>query len=247
MKTLVIIPARYASSRFPGKPLAEIKGKPMIQHVFDRVKSTFQNVYIATDDDRIENAAKKFNAPVVMTKRAHQSGTDRCREALEIIESQTEIDFDIVINLQGDEPLIDPKAVKLSEEVLYQSDRQISTLIKRIEQSKELFDKNIPKVVIDQHHKALYFSRQAIPFLREKPTDVWLKHHIYYKHIGLYAFRKDILKKITELPVSSLENAEKLEQNRWLEAGCSIYCAKTEYESLSVDTEDDLKKINSLI
>ncbi len=244
MTPLIIIPARYASSRLPGKPLALIKDKPMIQHVYERVKTLFEHVYIATDDERIMFAAKKFSAPAVMTRSNHLSGTDRCCEALEIIEENTKLSFDIVINVQGDEPMIDPYSVQAAAALMQKENCQIGTLIKKIDNANALFDTNIPKVVLDKDFKALYFSRQTIPFLREKPTEQWLANHTYYKHIGLYVFRKDILKEITKLSVSSLEKAEKLEQNRWLEAGYSINCAVTEYESLSIDTKEDLERAN---
>ncbi len=247
MKTLVIIPARYASSRLPGKPLSMINGKPMIQHVFERIKSAFEHVYIATDDERIANVAQKFSAPCIMTSDQHQSGTDRCQEAMQIIENKHNINFNTIINVQGDEPLIDPKAVKLLESIMTEPDKAIGTLIRPIATEEVLWDNNIPKVVVTKELKALYFSRQTIPYLRGIPKEEWLKKHTFYKHIGLYAFRKDILNQITKLPISSLEKAEKLEQNRWLEAGYNIHCAITKYNSISVDTPKDLEKIKSII
>jgi 3-deoxy-manno-octulosonate cytidylyltransferase (CMP-KDO synthetase) len=247
MKTLIIIPARYASSRLPGKPLAEIKGKPMIQHVYERVADAFENTYIATDDTRIINAAESFNAKVVMTDINHQSGTDRCRQDLEIIEQTNRQNFDIIINVQGDEPLISPEALRTAEALLEDNTVQIATLIKRINNTEEISDPNIPKVVTDKNNRALYFSRQAIPYHRDSPKTLDLKTHKYYKHIGLYAYRKKVLEEIVKLPISYLEEAEKLEQNRWLENGFSVHCALTEYESISVDTKNDLKKINSMI
>ena len=244
MNTVVIIPARYASTRLPGKPLADINGKPMVQYVYERVLEKFKNVFVATDDERIERVVSGFSGRSVMTDINHSTGTDRCFEAVQKIEQKTGKDFDVVINVQGDEPLIDIEQITVLEKVFENPAADIATLIKKVHQSNELFDVNSPKVVVDKNLKALYFSRQAIPYLRDKKKELWHNNHIFYKHIGLYAYRKDVLKKITQLEQSSLELSEKLEQNRWLENGFSINCSITEHESFSVDTKQDLEKIN---
>lgn len=247
MKTLIIIPARYASARLPGKPLADIKGKPMIQHVYERAAQGFSNVYVATEDTRIDTAVKNFGGRCLMTSETHPSGTDRCAEALEKAEEQTGEIFDIIINLQGDEPLIEYKQLKQPEQILKQPQTQIATLIKRIKNTNDLFDTGQPKAVVDARQNALYFSRTALPFVRDAEKKEWLQKHIFYKHIGLYAYKREILHEIVKLPSSPLELAEKLEQNRWLEHGYKIKCAETPYENFSIDTKNDLKKINRMI
>ncbi|MEA2041843.1 MAG: 3-deoxy-manno-octulosonate cytidylyltransferase [Bacteroidota bacterium] len=245
MNTIIVIPARYASTRLPAKPLADINGKPMIQHVVERLVSDFENVYVATDDIRIQTVVEGFGGKAVMTSKSHQSGTDRCREAVHKVETKTGKDFDVVINVQGDEPLIDTTQIFELEKAFENPETKIATLIKEIEENKEIFDRNIPKVVTTKNKNALYFSRQAIPFLRNIKQEDWVKNHIYYKHIGLYAYRKEVLGKITSLNQSGLEVAEKLEQNRWIENGYPVICKITKTESFSVDTEDDLLEINS--
>ncbi|MGB1207522.1 MAG: 3-deoxy-manno-octulosonate cytidylyltransferase [Chitinophagales bacterium] len=237
-----IIPARYASTRFPAKPLIDIGGKSMIQRVYEQAKKAkmLEAVYVATDDIRIKNHVEAFGGQVIMTLEEHQSGTDRCCEAAE------KLSFcpNIIINIQGDEPFINPQQIDDLANVFQQkAATQIATLIKKITASKELFDENKPKVVINKRNEALYFSRQTIPFLREETKENWLSKQAFYKHIGIYAYRFDVLKQITKLPVSSLEKSEKLEQLRWLENGFAIQTAMTEYESMSIDTPQDLKKM----
>lgn len=241
MKILGIIPARYSSTRFPGKPLADIGGKPMIQRVYEQAKKakSLNDVIVATDDERIENAVKKFKGKVVMTSSEHKSGTDRCYEAFK----KTKINFDVVINIQGDEPFIHPEQIDKVALCFNSEDVQIATLACEIKKSEELINPNIPKVIVDKKKFAVYFSRTPIPHQREKNYSDWLAHHVYYKHIGIYAYRSEVLKKITTLKQSSLELAEMLEQLRWIENGYKIKVGFTTHESVSVDVPDDLKKL----
>jgi 3-deoxy-manno-octulosonate cytidylyltransferase (CMP-KDO synthetase) len=240
MKILGIIPARYASTRFPGKPLVDIRGKSMIQRVFEQAQKahSLADVVVATDDERIKEHVKKFGGNVVMTSTNHPSGTDRCHEALLKYSSQA----DIVINIQGDEPFISPNQIDLLASCFKNEATQIATLIKKITTAEELFNENIPKVVTDIHRKAIYFSRQTIPFLRGKNKDLWLKEHTFYKHIGIYAYKTNVLSELVKLNTSLLENAEALEQLRWVENGYFIQTEITDFESIAIDTPEDLKK-----
>ena len=242
-KYLALIPARYASTRFPAKPLADILGKPMIQHVYERATQVFDNCYVATDDDRIANAIKMFGGNVVMTSTEHRSGTDRCREALEIISAQTGTTFDVVVNIQGDEPYIQTEQLKLIKSCFNDSTTEIATLVKPFSDDEDIFNPNLPKVVLNAHSEAIYFSRSPIPFLRNLQKEEWQKNHKYLKHIGLYAYRADILKQITSLPVGNLEKLESLEQLRWLENGYNIKVAETQFESYAIDTPEDLERL----
>ena len=241
MKTIGIIPARYASTRFPGKPLVEIKGKPMIQHVYEQASKVLDYVYVATDDSRIENAVKKFNGNVVITSENHQSGTDRCAEALENIQKSTNNKFDIVLCIQGDEPFIQPEQIQLLANSFNNKNVQIATLIKQISSEEDIHNPNVVKAIINKQNEAIYFSRFAIPFLRNKDN---FSKTIYYKHIGIYGYKSDVLSEITKLPIGMLETAESLEQLRWLENGYKIFTQKTEFETIAIDTPDDLTKIN---
>lgn len=243
MKILSIIPARYASTRFPGKPLAEISGKPMIQWVYERVSLVFEHVYVATDDNRIAEAVKAFNGKVVMTSSSHQSGTDRIAEALLIIQKETSIKFDVVINIQGDEPFIQPEQLRKVASCFSDAKVQIATLVKPFSQNEDIFNPNSPKVLINPQNNAIYFSRSAIPFIRGKERSEWQKHHTFYKHIGLYAYRNEVLLEITKLAQSPLEIAESLEQLRWIENGYLIRVEKTDMETLAVDTPEDLERV----
>ena len=222
MKFIGIIPARYASTRFPGKPLADMAGKPMIQRVYEQVKDVLDAVCVATDDTRIEAAVKAFGGEVVMTSDQHRSGTDRCYEAY----TKVGLGYDVVVNIQGDEPL--------------------ATLVKPFRPDDDfettLFNANSPKVVLNKNSEAMYFSRSIIPYLRGKNYREWLPNHTYYKHIGLYAYRADTLKEITRLPQSSLELAESLEQLRWLENGYKIKVGITSQETIGIDTPEDMEK-----
>jgi 3-deoxy-manno-octulosonate cytidylyltransferase (CMP-KDO synthetase) len=241
MRILGVIPARYASSRFPGKPLILIQGKSMIQRVYEQCLQATQlsNVVVATDDERIFQEVKKFGGDVVMTSEKHQSGTDRCLEALQLKGEP----FDAVVNIQGDEPFIHPSQIDQLAILIQSVDNDIATLAKIIDSNEDLFNSNVVKVVTTVKGKAIYFSRHAIPFHRSSDNDDWQLHHNYMKHIGLYAYRTPILEKIAVLPVSSLEKAESLEQLRWLENGFSIAVGITDKQNFGIDSPEDLKKI----
>lgn len=241
MKFLALIPARYASTRFPGKPLADINGKPMIRHVYERVSEIFDDCYVATDDSRIEQAVKAFGGSVVMTSEHHKSGTDRCLEALEKVEVETGVKFDVVINIQGDEPFVAATHLHRIAGCFRDKATDIATLVKPFSADEDIFDPNKPKVVLTRDSYAIYFSRSAIPYLRGAAHENWQKEHIYFKHIGLYAYRTAALREITALPQSPLEIAESLEQLRWLENGYKIKVSITETESHSIDTPEDLE------
>lgn len=239
MEILGIIPARYASTRFPGKPLTDIKGKSMIQRVYEQAKkSRLAEVLVATDDTRILEHVQAFGGKAVMTDSQHQSGTDRCFEAYK----QHNRPFEYIINIQGDEPFIHPEQIDLVASCFEEPQTQLATLIKKVETAEELFNVNSPKVVLNQAKEALYFSRQPIPYCRNIPNDIWHKQHTYYKHIGIYGYRTDILEKITQLPPSALELAESLEQLRWLENGYRITTAITHHETIGIDTPEDLER-----
>jgi 3-deoxy-manno-octulosonate cytidylyltransferase (CMP-KDO synthetase) len=239
MKILGVIPARYASTRFPGKPLADIAGKSMIERVYRQVmKSTLlSRVLVATDHPAIFNHVKSFGGKVFMTSESHPSGTDRCFETL----ASQEEKFDYVINIQGDEPFIAPEQIDLLARLLDEK-TELATLIKKIEQTEELFNPNVVKVVKDDFNEAIYFSRSPIPHVRNRPQQEWLSHHSFFKHIGMYAYRHDILTRITKLEISSLERTESLEQLRWIENGYSIKVAETTQETMGIDTPEDLDR-----
>lgn len=244
MKFLALIPARYASSRFPGKPLADIHGKPMIRRVYERCAAVFgEDCYVATDDPRIEEAVRDFGGQVIMTSAAHRSGTDRCAEALDTAEKLTGRAFDIVVNIQGDEPFIATEQLEQIRSCFDDPATQIATLVKPFTPEENIFNENSPKAVLSASGDALYFSRSAIPFLRGVPHEEWQGRHTYYKHIGLYAYRSEVLREITKLPPSALEKAESLEQLRWLENGYRIRTAVTTLESHAIDTPEDLENI----
>ena len=239
MKVIGIIPSRYASTRFPSKPLAMIKGKTMIQRVWEQAwKSKLDAVVVATDDMRIADEVLKFGGQYVLTDPNHRSGTDRCREALYRVEDQ----YDAVVNIQGDEPFIDPAQINQVIELIGRDDTQLASLAKRIEDEDELFSPNVVKVVMDKQGNALYFSRNPIPFMRNLDRDKWLQKGEFYKHIGLYAYKIDTLCQIAEMRSTNLEMAESLEQLRWLENGLSIRIGITQLESLSIDTQEDYEK-----
>lgn len=244
MKTLGIIPARYASTRFPGKPLVEINGKSMIQRVYEQaVKAkSLSEVVVATDDQRIADAVQAFGGNFVITSGNHPSGTDRCAEVAAVMS-----DYHTIINIQGDEPYIDPQQIDLVASCFQDKDVQLATLIKEIHTADELFNTNIPKVVINANQQAIYFSRQTIPYLRSVEKEQWLATHQYYKHIGIYGYTSAALLAITRLPASSLELAESLEQLRWIENGYRIQTRTTTIETIAIDTPEDLAKINSTL
>lgn len=241
MKFLGIIPARYASTRFPAKPLAMLGGKTVIQRVYEQVAGILDDAYVATDDERIEAAVKAFGGKVVMTSVDHKSGTDRCYEACIKINGQ----FDVVVNIQGDEPFIQPSQLQTIKTCFDDPTTQIATLVKPFTADngfEALKNVNSPKVVLNKNMNALYFSRSIIPYQRNAEKADWLKNHTYYKHIGLYAYRVEVLKEITSLPQSSLELAESLEQLRWLENGYTIKAGITEVETIGIDTPQDLEQ-----
>ena len=244
-KILAVIPARYASTRFPGKPLVKIGGKTMIRRVYEQVSKApeISKIIVATDDERIKDEVERFGGNVQLTATHHQSGTDRCAEVLDYEKDS----FDAVINVQGDEPFIHPQSISDLCELFNNDEVQIGTLIKKITSEAVLFDPNKPKVVIDNTGKALYFSRHTVPYLRNVAEKDWLSSHTFYQHIGIYGFTPETLKKITELPVSTLEKAESLEQLRWLENGYSIYTKTTNFESTGIDTPEDLEKIKPFL
>lgn len=240
MKAIGIIPARYDSSRFPGKPLIDIAGQTMIQRVYNQCKhaTSLSEVIVATDDQRIFDHVKSFGGNVVMTSKAHQSGTDRCAEVMQHIKG-----FDVAINIQGDEPLIDPQQIDLLVSCFEKEETEIATLIKRIEHKEDLFNENKPKVVLNTKGEAVYFSRQAIPFQRSVPASEWLDRRPYYNHIGIYGYLTDVLQEITKLPISDLEAMEALEQLRWIDNGYTIQTAISTHSNEAIDTPEDLAYI----
>jgi 3-deoxy-manno-octulosonate cytidylyltransferase (CMP-KDO synthetase) len=242
-----IIPARFASSRFPGKPLARIGSKLMIEMVYEQASKALDNVFVATDDKRITEAVRSFGGKAVMTSPLHQSGTDRCYEALEVIEHDTGLKLEVVINIQGDEPFIKPDQIDLLASCFNDQSVEIATLICKAEESDDLFNPNQIKTVVSINGDALYFSRSPIPYIRDEEMKLWIDKHIYYKHLGLYAYKKETLKKLTTLSRSSLEIAESLEQNRWLENGFRIRTAVTNWDSIGIDTPADLERAKTLL
>ena len=241
MKFIGIIPARYASTRFPAKPLALLGGKPVIQRVYEQVAGILDDAWVATDDERIEQAVKTFGGKVVMTSTAHKSGTDRCYEAY----TKVGQGFDVVVNIQGDEPFIQRSQLEAVKACFDDASTQIATLVKPFSADdafEVLENANSPKVVVNKNFQALYFSRSIIPYQRNADKQDWLKGHIYYKHIGLYAYRAAVLQEITALPQSSLELAESLEQLRWLENGYTIKVGLSDVETIGIDTPQDLER-----
>lgn len=233
-----IIPARFASTRFPAKPLADIAGKSMIRRVYEQArKSSLTRVVVATDHQKIYDHVRSFGGEVCMTNENHPSGTDRCYEAL-IKQTET---FDYLINIQGDEPFISPDQINLLASLL-DGRVELATLIKPIENKEQLFNPHLVRVVKNRHNEAIYFTRATIPYLRNVPVDDWLSKHTFYKHIGMYAYRTDVLQQITQLEMSTLEKAESLEQLRWIENGFKIKVAETTTETVGIDTPEDLAK-----
>jgi len=240
MKTLGIIPSRYASTRFPGKPLANIKGKPMIQWVYENASKAkyLDRLIVATDDKQIQKACLSFGAEVKLTSTAHNTGTERCAEV-----SAQYPDYGIVINIQGDEPFIATSQIDQVIALCKAPNAQIGTLIKAIDNKEDLFNPNRPKVVIDHHQKACLFSRASIPFLKGIEKDQWIEHHTFYKHIGIYGYTSTILRELIKLKETSIEKAEGLEQLRWLAHGYHIQTDRTTTEGCSIDTPEDLKAL----
>lgn len=239
MKVIGIIPSRYGSTRFPGKPLAMIKGKTMIQRVCEQAwKSKLDAVVVATDDMRIAEEVLGFGGKYVMTDPRHQSGTDRCFEALHILETE----YDAVVNIQGDEPFIDPEHINLLVDLISRDDTQLASLAKKIDDEDDLFGSNKVKVVMDKAGNALYFSRNPIPYMRNVDRKLWMKKGTFYQHLGLYAYKTDVLRQIAMMKPTALEKAESLEQLRWLENGLPIRMAIVETDSIAVDSPADLEK-----
>ncbi len=245
IKTLGIIPARYASTRFPGKPLVDIKGKSMIQRVYEQATKAggLTDIVVATDDTRICKHVEKFGGNVVMTSTHHVSGTDRCYEAWQ----KTRPDCEAVVNIQGDEPFIDPAQIDALIDLLSYKEIKLASLAKKITSVEELQNQHVVKVVMDHNGKALYFSRSPIPYLRQSFGSDTGSRPDFYKHIGLYAYQTDTLSEIVKLPASMLEKSEALEQLRWLEHGYEIFLKITDKESISIDTPEDLEKLINII
>ena len=238
MKFIGLIPARYASTRFPGKPLALLGGKPVIQRVYEQVTSVLDDACVATDDERIYNCVKEFGGKVVMTRTDHKSGTDRIEEAIEKIGG----DYDVIVNIQGDEPFIQRSQIETVCSCFDDEETQIATLGKPFTSMDAVANPNSPKIVVDNNNFAMYFSRSIIPFVRGKEQTEWLDHYPFLKHLGIYAYRREVLRKITQLPQSSLEIAESLEQLRWLQTGFKIKVGLTDIETVGIDTPEDLER-----
>lgn len=246
MRSIAIIPARYASTRFPAKPLVKLGDKYIIQRVYERVAECVEMTYVATDDERIYNAVKSFGGNVVMTSSEHRCGTDRCCEAL----AKIGYDADIVINIQGDEPFVQREHIELLKSGFENEATDIVTLAVpfSVEGGLEALENpNSPKVVIDESSHALYFSRSVIPYIRGVERTEWLNHHTFYKHIGMYAFRPNVLKEITSLPQTPLEKLESLEQLRWIESGYKVKIGITKHETIGIDTPEDLERAEQYI
>lgn len=265
MKFIGIIPARYASTRFPGKPLVKVGGKFMIERVYEQVAAVLDATCVATDDERIFDAVKTFGGNVVMTSTEHKSGTDRIQEAVTKIMSMgtlnsvdsedirsstchltnlsTKAPYDVVVNIQGDEPFIQCSQIETICHCFDNPATQIATLGKPFcNNVKDIMNPNSPKIVVDNNGHAMYFSRSVIPFIRGVEQEQWLDHFPFLKHIGLYAYRRDVLCEITKLPQSSLEKAESLEQLRWLQNGYKIKVGLTDVETIGIDTPEDLER-----
>lgn len=238
---VAIIPARFASTRFPGKPLIDMLGKSMIRRVYEQASEArlISKVVVATDDQRIFDHVKEFGGEVVMTKSDHPSGTDRCWDALQ----QLKGDYKYVINVQGDEPFIEPAQIDELASVLQDGSTELATQMIEVDSYELLADRGEVKIVLNKDREALYFSRMIIPYIKGVDEKEWHKHHRYYRHVGMYAYRVDILEKITKLSVSALEKAESLEQLRWLENGFKIKCVPTKFDSHCIDTPEDVEKV----
>ncbi len=243
MKFIAVIPARYASTRFPGKPLAVLGGKTVIQRVYEQAVSVLPEAYVATDDERIFQAVKAFGGRAVMTRADHKSGTDRIEEAVEKIATGA----DVIINIQGDEPFIQPSQIETLMQLFDDPATQIGTLGKRFETIDAVRNPNSPKIVTDNRGFALYFSRSVIPYIRGIETDEWLTHYPFLKHLGIYAYRREVLAEVTRLPQSALEKAESLEQLRWLENGYRIRVGITDVETVGIDTPEDLARAEAFL
>jgi len=245
MKAIGIIPARYASTRFPGKPLADLKGKTVIQRTWEQTckSKLLKAVAVATDDDRIAEAVRAFGGEVVMTLATHRTGTERCYEAARKLKASQKLAADdVVINIQGDEPFIQPDQIDSLVKCFKDKSSDIATLVKPISRMEELVSRSTAKVLLNVHEQAIYFSRAPIPFFRDAPQEQWLEKHAYFKHLGMYGYRLGVLGELVKLPPSPLEKAESLEQLRWIENGYTIATRKTLHESIAIDTPEDLKR-----
>ena len=246
MKVLAIIPARYASTRFPAKPIALLGGKPIVQRVYEQVSKVVERVVVATDDERIYNAVASFGGEVVITSPKHKSGTDRCAEAYERLGCEA----DIIINVQGDEPFVAPEQIDALIKCFDDKTVDIATLVKPFSAKGDieaLENPNSPKVIMNERGEAIYFSRSVIPYLRGVERSEWLKCHTFYKHIGIYAFRAKALNEVTALAQTPLEKAESLEQLRWLENGYKIKVGVTDIETIGIDTPEDLERAEQFL
>lgn len=239
MISIGIIPARYSSTRFPGKPLVLIKGKTMIQRVYEQAKKSqsLQEIWVATDDEQIANEVQAFGGNVVMTSESCNSGTDRCADALQKLNQNA----GIVLNIQGDEPFVRPEQIDQIVQLMKNTGADIGTLGSRIQHSETVFNPNVVKLTKTRSGKALYFSRNPIPYVRGEEEKDWLKKAPFFRHIGMYAYKSTVLPMLAQLATGNLERAESLEQLRWLEAGYSIYVAETDFESIGIDTPEDLR------
>ena len=246
MNAIGIIPARFASTRFPGKPLAMIGGKPMVQRVYEQALKVLNVVVVATDDDRIFSAVEAFGGRAVMTSPWHKSGTDRAAEAIGLVSKQLDRQFDVVLNIQGDEPFIQPEQLRKVLSCFLDRDAEIATLVKPFSPSEDIFNPNSPKVVVNRKGEAIFFSRSPIPYIRGAEQELWSTQHVFLKHIGLYGYRADVLDEITKLEQTPLELAESLEQLRWIENGYKIMVEQTHLESIGIDTPEDLERVIQL-
>jgi 3-deoxy-manno-octulosonate cytidylyltransferase (CMP-KDO synthetase) len=243
MKFIAVIPARYASTRFPGKPLAILGGKTVIQRVYEQAMSVLPEVFVATDDERIFDAVASFGGKAVMTRADHKSGTDRIEEAVETIGT----DADVIINIQGDEPFVQPSQIETLMHLFDAPETQIGTLGKPFDTMEALMNPNSPKIVTDRRGFALYFSRSVIPYIRGVEQGDWMRHYPFLKHLGVYAYRREVLAEVTRLPQGLLEKAESLEQLRWLENGYRIRVGLTDVETVGIDTPDDLLRAEQFL
>jgi len=241
MKFLGIIPARYASTRFPGKPLASLMGKPMVRWVYEGVVDILDRVLVATDDERILHAVQGWGGEALLTSPDHRSGTERCMEAYRNLNE----DYEVIINIQGDEPFVHSSQIELLKTAFQNPSTQIATLVKPFSSDDDfenLFNPSTPKVLLNSMGEAIYFSRSIVPYIRGKHHSEWLKSHVFYKHIGIYAYKSKVLEEITSLAPSGLEVAESLEQLRWIENGYSIKAMVTHEETIGIDTPEDLER-----
>ena len=243
MKFIGIIPSRYESTRFPGKPLADINGKSMIRRVYEQAGEALENVFVATDDQRIADEVNRFGGRFVFTSKNHNSGTDRLAEAIQTIQENLKTNFDVVINIQGDEPFIQPSQITELMNCFKDNDVEIATLIRKITDNYDIYNPNKPKVIFDKSMNAIYFSRSPIPFIRNHEKSNWIKSFSFYRHIGMYGYKTNILLQLTKLGRSPLEIAESLEQNRWIENGYKIKLSETNYDSIGIDTPEDLQTV----